>query len=40
MEKKHFGEVHNWKAGYLEHFKLDRNDCNEVTGKGYHSDTI
>ena len=38
--KKHFGEVHNRKSGYLEHLKLDRNDCNEMTEKGYHSDNV
>ena len=41
--KKHFVEEHNKNCkeyGYLEHLKLDRNDSNEVSEKGYRSDRI
>ena len=38
--KKHFLEQHNKEYGYLEHLKLDRNDCNEVTKRAYRSDEM
>ena len=38
--KKHFLEDHNKEYGYLEHLKLDRNDCNEVSEKAYRSDKM
>ena len=41
--KKHFVEEHSkdcTEYGYLEHLKLDRNNCNEVTEKAYRSDKI
>ena len=35
--KKHFVEVNYLEYGYLAQLKLDRNECNKVTEKGYHS---
>ena len=39
--KEHIKEAHKeYGNGYLDHLKLDRNNCNEVTEKTYRSDKI
>ena len=36
--KKYIVDIH--KKGSIEHLKLDKNDCNEVSEKVYGSDKI
>ena len=38
--KNHFPEVHKKEHGLIDHLKIDRNDCNEVTETEYCSDKI
>ena len=38
--KTHFPEIHKTEHGILDHLKLDRNDCNEVSETEYCSDKI
>jgi hypothetical protein len=38
--KTHIVDEHNIKNGLIEHLKIDRNDCSEVSVKEYRSDNI
>ena len=38
--KKHIVDEHNIKNGLIEHLKIARNDCSEVSVKEYRSDNI
>ena len=38
--KNQINKEHKEEYGYMQHLKIDRNDCNEVTEKPYRSDRI